>query len=94
MPLFFKAPKEDEDMALEVQRMWEAIYLKAVNRSVMLESTKARFAKLIVEESDEFLSVIGDFIKHFEEEGPGSVGQDLDHGLMLMDVSQLFSFTK
>jgi dynein heavy chain len=81
-------------MALEVQSMWEAIYMKALNRSLMLESTKARFAKLIVEEIDEFLNIIEDFVKRFEEEGPGSVGLDLNHGLMLMDVSHLFSFTK
>jgi len=81
-------------MAYEVQRMWEALYIKALNRSLMLESTKASFAKLIVNETDEFLKTIDGFVKRFEEEGPGSVGQDLDLGLVLMDVSQSFSFRK
>jgi dynein heavy chain len=81
-------------MALEVQSMWKAIYMKALNRSFMLESIKARFAKLTVEEIDDFRNTIDDFAKRFEEEGPGSVGQDLDHGLMLMDVRMLFRFTK
>lgn len=81
-------------MAFELQSIWEAIYMKALNRSLMLESMKARFAKLIVEEIDEFLNITEDFVKRFEEDGPGSVGQELDHGVMLMDVSQMFSFTK
>ncbi|PNF33091.1 Dynein heavy chain 10, axonemal [Cryptotermes secundus] len=79
------APEEDEDMAHEVQRMWEALYVKALSRSLMLESTKARFAKLTVEEIEEFLKIIADFVVRFEEEGPGSVGQDLDSGLLRMD---------
>jgi dynein heavy chain len=74
--------------------MWEALYVKALNRSLMLESTKARFAKLTIEEIDEFLKIIEEFVKRFEEEGPGSVGQDLHSGLMLMDVRKSFSFRK
>jgi dynein heavy chain len=81
-------------MAHEVQRTWETLYVKALSRSLMLESTKARFAKLTIEEIDEFLKIIEDFVMRFEKEGPGSVGQDLDSGLMLMDVRQSFSFRK
>jgi dynein heavy chain len=72
--------------------MWEALYVKALSRSLMLQSTKARFAKITVEEIDEFLKIIGDSVIRFEEEGPGSVGQELDSGLMLMDVRQSFNF--
>jgi dynein heavy chain len=81
-------------MALEVQRLWEALYLKALSRSLMLESTKARFAELTVGEIDEFMKKIEDFVKDFEEEGPGSVGEDIDSGLALMDVRQPFCFRR
>jgi hypothetical protein len=92
MPLSFKAPDEDENMSCEVQSMWEALYVKALNRSFMLESTKARYAKITVEDIDAFLKVVEEVAKRFEDEGPGSVGQDLDSGLKLMDVRNLFTF--
>jgi dynein heavy chain len=72
--------------------MWEALYVKALKRSFMLESTKARFAKVTVEEIDEFVKITEEFAKRFEEEGPGSVGQDLERGLKLMDVRHLLTF--
>jgi dynein heavy chain len=81
-------------MAREVQGMWEALYRKALSRSLMLESTKARFAKITVDEIDEFLKTIGEFVKNFEEEGPGTVGEDIDSGLKLMEVRQSYSFRK
>jgi dynein heavy chain len=74
--------------------MWEAVYMKALKRSFMLESTRARFAKVTVEETDEFMKIIEEFVKRFEDEGPGSVGQDLERGLKLMDVRHLFTFRR
>ena len=81
-------------MSCEVQGMWEALYVKALNRSIMLESTKARYAKITVEEIDEFVKIIAEIAQRFEDQGPGSVGQDLDSGLKLMDVRHLFTFRK
>jgi dynein heavy chain len=72
--------------------MWEALYVKALNRSFLLESTKARYAKVTVEEIDEFVKIVEEVAQRFEEQGPGSVGQDLDSGLRLMDVRHLFTF--
>jgi hypothetical protein len=72
--------------------MWEALYLKALNRSFMLESTKARYAKITVEEIDEFVKIVEEVAQRFEDQGPGSVDQDLDSGLKLMDVRNLFNF--
>jgi len=72
--------------------MWEALYVKALKRSFMLESTKARYAKITVEEIDEFLKIVQEVAQRFEDQGPGSVGQDLDSGLKLMDVRHLFTF--
>ena len=66
--------------------------MKALNRSFMLESTKARYAKITVEEIDEFVKTVEEVAQRFEEQGPGSVGQDLDSGLKLMDVRHLFIF--
>jgi dynein heavy chain len=74
--------------------MWQALYVKAISRSLKLESTKAVYAKTTVEEIDEFLKTIEDFVRRFEEEGPGAVGEDLDSGLILMDVRHCFRFTK
>jgi dynein heavy chain len=72
--------------------MWEALYVKALNRSFMLESTKARYAKITVEEIDEFVKIVEEVAQHFDDQGPGSVGQDLDSGLKLMDVRHLYTF--
>jgi len=71
--------------------MWEALYMKALNRSFMQESTKARYAKITVEEIDEFVKTVEEVAQRFEDQGPGSVGQDLDSGLKLMDVRHLFT---
>jgi len=71
--------------------MWEALYVKALNRSFMLESTKARYAKITVDEIDEFVKIVEEAAQCFEDQGPGSVGQDLDSGLKLMDVRHLFT---
>lgn len=79
-------------MSREVQSMWEALYVKALHRSVMLESTKARYAKITVEEIDEFVKIVEEVSQSFEDQGPGSVGQDFDSGLKLMDVRHLFTF--
>jgi len=79
-------------MSREVQSLWEALYVKALNRSFTLESTKARYAKITVEEIDEFVKIVEEVAQRFEDLGPGSVGQDLDSGLKLMDVRHLFTF--
>jgi len=71
--------------------MWEALYVKALNRSFMLESTKTRYAKITVDEIDEFVKIVEEVAQRFEDQGPGSVGQDLDSGLKLMDVRHLFT---
>ena len=74
-------------MAYEVEKKWVSLYRLAISRSLMLETTKAKFAKLTIQEIDEFYKKIEEFVKHFQEEGPGAIGQDLDRGLKLMDVS-------
>ena len=68
--------------------------MKALNRSFMLESTKARYAKITVEEIDEFVKTVEEVAQRFEDQGPGSVGQDLDSGLKLMDVRHLLALRK
>ena len=59
----------------------------AISRSLMLETTKTKFAKLTVVEIDEFCKKLEEFVKRFQEEGPGAIGHDLDRGIILMDVS-------
>lgn len=50
-----------------------------------LEATKDRFATLTLTEINEFCDILAEFVRRFDNEGPGSVGEDLDTGLKLME---------
>lgn len=50
-----------------------------------MEATKDRFAALTLAEINEFCDLLADFVHRFDNEGPGSVGENLDSGLKLME---------
>lgn len=78
--------QEDEDMAYKLQQDWESLYLGALFRSATLETTKDRFCDMTVDEIEMFIKEILQFAEDFEKNGPGSVGDDLDRGMKMMDV--------
>lgn len=50
-----------------------------------MEATKDRFAALTLAEIHEFCDILAEFVHKFDTEGPGSVGDNLDTGLKLME---------
>lgn len=80
-------PASDEEMAHMLQQDWESLYLGALYRSNSLESTKDQFCDMTTREIEDFGREIAEFIEKFQNEGPGSCGEDLDAGMKRMDVS-------
>ncbi|KAF2892470.1 hypothetical protein ILUMI_13689 [Ignelater luminosus] len=76
---------EDEEMSYQLQKDWKALYLSAIYRTQTLESTKDRFAQITLSEIAEFCGILAEFIRKFDNDGPGAVGEDLDSGLKLME---------
>nr|XP_034180267.1 dynein heavy chain 10, axonemal [Osmia lignaria] len=77
-------PEEDEQMAHKLQHDWESLYLGALYRASTLESTCDRFSEMTQQQINHFLEELKEFAKDFEENGPGSVGENLDFGLVKM----------
>lgn len=78
-------PPEHEEMAYRLQKEWKELLLSALYREQTLEATKERFALLTLNEINEFCDMLTEFLEKYENEGPGSVGEDLDAGVKLMD---------
>ncbi|XP_012151823.2 dynein heavy chain at 89D [Megachile rotundata] len=77
-------PEKDEQLAYNLQRDWESLYLGALYRASTLESTCDRFSEMTQQQIDQFLEELVEFARDFEENGPGSVGEDLELGLSKM----------
>lgn len=73
-------------MAYDVETQYQKLYLIALYRSQTLEATKGRFAEMTQVQISNFLEVLSEFIKRYEEEGPGTVEEDMDEGMDLMEV--------
>lgn len=80
-------PEEDEQMAYDLQRDWESLYLGALYRASTLASTSDRFSDMTQEQINDFVMELELFATDFEVNGPGSVGEDFVRGLVKMDVS-------
>ncbi|CAK9806047.1 Dynein axonemal heavy chain 10 [Anthophora plagiata] len=78
-------PEEDEQTAYHLQRDWESLYLGALYRASTLESTCDRFSGMTQDQINDFVDELKEFAKDFEANGPGSVGEDLENGLLKME---------
>lgn len=63
------------------------MYQSSLFRANTLEQTKEKFSKLNVVEIANFLKELDEFVEKFDKEGPATVGDDMDRGLLLMEVS-------
>nr|KAF7430111.1 hypothetical protein H0235_006509 [Vespula pensylvanica] len=80
----------DEKMAYELQTDWESLYLGALYRASTIITTRDKFAEMIEDQMIEFDDELVKFIEDFQNNGPGSVKDDLDLGLQKMiDYGQL-----
>ncbi|XP_015836813.2 dynein axonemal heavy chain 10 [Tribolium castaneum] len=86
---------EHEELAYQLEKEWKSLHFSALYREQKLELTKDRFAQMTLAEIGEFCDLLAQFVKKFEEEGPGAVGEDLDKGLILMEeYAKLFIETE
>lgn len=76
----------DEKMAYELQTDWESLYLGALYRASTIITTREKFAEMIEDQMIEFDDELVKFIEDFQNNGPGSVKDDLDLGLQKMIV--------
>ncbi|KAH1015210.1 dynein axonemal heavy chain 10 [Dendroctonus ponderosae] len=80
-----KFDPEHEALAFQLEKDWQSLLLSGLYREQTLESTKERFALLTLSEINSFIDVLKEFLERFMSQGPGSVGEDLDAGIKLMD---------
>lgn len=69
-----------------LESSWGSLYQTSLFRGNALENTKEKFSKLNVVEIANFLKELDDFIIKFDSEGPATVEDDMDRGLLLMEV--------
>ncbi|KAI4497256.1 hypothetical protein M0802_007740 [Mischocyttarus mexicanus] len=74
----------DEKMAYELQTDWESLYLGALYRASTIVTTREKFAEMIQDQIIEFNNELVKFIEDFHNNGPGSVGEDLNLGVQKM----------
>ncbi|GAB0094127.1 Dynein heavy chain [Sergentomyia squamirostris] len=73
-------------MSYELEKRWKKLYKTSLYRSATLEIVKAKFAALTSVEISSFTLNLDEFIKKFNDMGPGSVGDDMNRGLDLMET--------
>ncbi|KAH8257767.1 hypothetical protein KR038_000855 [Drosophila bunnanda] len=78
-------PYEDMLMAHHLEKRWKRLFLSALYRSEKLQPIKQKFADMTSVEIDVFCDDLAEFIKDYDDNGPGSVGPELERGVRLMD---------
>ena len=81
-----KYSAESEELAYKLQEKWKSLHLGALYRATTLESTKDRFCDMTKDEIADFAKDVLEFSHDFEKNGPGSVGNNLDIGMIKMEV--------
>ncbi|XP_049877279.1 dynein axonemal heavy chain 10 [Pectinophora gossypiella] len=76
---------EDMEFAKSLEASWSGLFQTCMFRAKTLEATKDKFSKLNVIEISNFLRELDEFIEKFDLEGPATVGDDMDRGLLLME---------
>lgn len=76
---------DDYQLAYDIETLYQKLYLIALYRSQTLEATKGRFAEMTQAQISNFLDVLNEFVKRYDEEGPGTVGEEMDRGMNLLD---------
>ncbi|XP_028025407.1 dynein heavy chain 10, axonemal [Bombyx mandarina] len=76
---------EDLQFAKSLEASWGSLYQTSLFRGNTLEQTKEKFSKLNVVEISNFLKELDDFVEKFDNEGPATVEDDMDRGLLLME---------
>lgn len=75
--------------AKSLEASWGGLFQTCMFRANTLEATKDKFSKLNVVEIANFLKDLDEFVEKFDNEGPGTVGEDMERGLLLMEVNKI-----
>lgn len=70
----------EKELVANLPQMWEDLVLKSKNVDASLVVVKKKFTEITQAQIKEFGAELKGFQERFKEEGPGSVGPDLDKG--------------
>ncbi|XP_047141246.1 dynein axonemal heavy chain 10 isoform X1 [Hydra vulgaris] len=79
-----EVPIEERDLSNALSKIWNDLMLQSKLVDTRLCSAKKKFTKLTLQQVGEFSAQVKDFRKLFEIEGPGTVGNDLDQGIIIL----------
>ena len=82
-------PVEEQSMCDNLEDQWLELLAttKSIDRSLV--PVKKQFTKITLKQVTDFTDIASEFFKNFKEEGPSSVGADLDHGLSVLKSYKL-----
>ena len=70
----------ERELVANLFPLWDDLVLKSKNVDASLVVVKRKFTEITQTQIKEFGEELKTFQEHFKEEGPGSVGHDLDKG--------------
>ena len=76
--------EEEQSTCDNLEDQWLALLDKTRRTDRSLVPVKKQFTKITFKQVTDFTNVASDFFKKFKEEGPSSVGAELDHGLSIL----------
>jgi dynein heavy chain len=80
----FQVGQDEKDVLEQIQSMWDTLFINSKHRNVDLTLVKERFTEITSIQINEFAKSVKLFAEKFAQQGPGSVGDDLDSGVKLM----------
>ncbi|XP_069475795.1 dynein axonemal heavy chain 10 [Ambystoma mexicanum] len=78
--------EEEKELLIKVKHKWEALVSESTEVDHSLGRVKKTFTQITKEEITDYQSELAEFAERFRTEGPGAVGDDLEHGLGLLTV--------
>ena len=76
--------EEEQTTCDNLENQWLELLQKTKGTDKSLVPVKRQFTKITLKQMADFTNVAAEFFKTFKEEGPSSVGADLDNGLSIL----------
>jgi len=76
--------KPEEELLGEIRKIWADLIYRSKCVDVELTPIKRKFTAITLEEITDFKVKMADFAERFENEGPSTIGDDLESGLQKM----------
>lgn len=81
-----KVESKNVKYAKELEIKWQKLYTSSLFRLNKLEKAKISFAEITFTERTQFKEDIDKFVEKFDNNGPTTIGNDMDKGLILLQV--------